>query len=123
MTEEYAQQRRAERARGLDVLEPPHDPQLRERFVQEAQIGGRIEQRLPASAASVTVLRSRQLKTAQDTARVLDDLPIVLTALSLALFACALLAAPGYRRNAVRGYGMGLAAAGCQATVCPFCAT
>jgi len=55
----------------------------------EAQtgIGGRAGAALPASAASITVLESDQLDTAQDVAKVIDGLPILLTGLSLLLFA------------------------------------
>lgn len=83
----------------------------------EAQtgIGGRVSAALPASAAQITVLKSDQLETAQDAAKVIDGLPILLTGLSLALFAAALLVAPAYRRRTVRGYGIGLLAAGAGA--------
>jgi hypothetical protein len=46
---------------------------------------------------------------------VLDALPIVTVGLSLALFGLALVAAPGWRRQATRGYGLGLVAAGALA--------
>jgi hypothetical protein len=83
----------------------------------EAQtgIGGRVSAALPASAAQITVLKSDQLETAQDAAKVIDGLPILLTGLSLLLFAAALLVAPAYRRRTVRGYGIGLLAAGAGA--------
>jgi Short C-terminal domain len=42
-------------------------------------------------------------------------LPIVLVVLSLALFGLALALAPGWRRQATRGYGIGLVAAGAAA--------
>ena len=78
-------------------------------------IGGRVLTRLPADAAQVTVLRSDQLELAQDAFTVLDALPIVSVVLSLALFGIALAVAPGWRRQAVRGYGFGLVAAGAAA--------
>jgi hypothetical protein len=83
----------------------------------EAQtgIGGRVGAALPASAAQITVLKSDQLDTAQDAAKIIDGLPILLVGLSLALFAAALLVAPAYRRRTVRGYGIGLLAAGAGA--------
>ena len=77
-------------------------------------IGGRVVSRLPADAAQVTVLRSDQLELAQDAFTVLDALPIVSVVLSLALFAIALAVAPGWRRQAVRGFGFGLVAAGAR---------
>lgn len=78
-------------------------------------LGARVAAALPASAAQITILQSDQLATAQDVAHVLDGLPIVLCALSLALFGAALLVAPGYRRQTVRGYGFGLILAGAAA--------
>ena len=84
---------------------------------EQVGLGGRAANALPASAAQLTVLRSDQLDTAQDVANLIDGLPIVLTGLSLALFAAALLLAPGYRRGTVRAYGIGLVAAGAGALV------
>jgi len=78
-------------------------------------IGGRVAGALPADAAQITVLKSDQLATAQDVAKLIDGLPIVLVALSLLLFAAALLLAPDVRRHTVRGYGIGLMAAGAAA--------
>lgn len=78
-------------------------------------VGGRAGAALPESAARITVLKSDQLDTAQDAAKVIDGLPILLTGLSLLLFAAALLVAPAYRRRTVRGYGIGLLAAGAGA--------
>jgi hypothetical protein len=78
-------------------------------------LGGRIQARLPAGAAQVTILQSDDLATAQDVAKALDGLPIVLVGGSLLLFGGALLVAPGWRRRAVRAYGIGLVAAGAGA--------
>jgi hypothetical protein len=77
-----------------------------------AGFGGRLEQKLPENAAQVTVMRSDQLGTAQDILKAVKALPIVLVVLSLALFGLALLVAPGWRRRAVRAYGIGLIVAG-----------
>ena len=82
---------------------------------KEAGFGGRVAGALPESAASITVMKSDQLGTAQDVAKAIDGLPILLTGLSLALFGVALLVAPARRRNTVRGYGLGLAFAGAGA--------
>jgi hypothetical protein len=79
---------------------------------QRSGVGGKLANQLPASAAQITILQSDQLDTAQNVAKVLDGLPIVLVGLSILLFASALLLAPGYRRRAVRGYGIGLVVAG-----------
>lgn len=78
-------------------------------------VGGRIAERLPADAAQIEILRSDQLELAQDAFTTLDALPIVTVALSLLLFGVALAIAPGWRRQATRGYGLGLVAAGAAA--------
>ncbi len=75
-------------------------------------VGGRVAARLPDDAAEITILRSDQLAAAQDGLRILRPLPIVLVSLSLLLFAIALIISPGWRRKAVRAYGIGFIAAG-----------
>jgi len=75
-------------------------------------LGGRLRSALPANAAEITILRSDQLSLAQDTFKTLRSLPIVLVSLSLLLFAIALWISPGWRRQAVRAYGIGFIAAG-----------
>jgi len=80
-------------------------------------IGGGLAGKLPADAAQLTVLESDQLASAQDAVKILKALPIVLLGLSLALFATALAVAPGWRRKAVRAYGIGFIAAGAGALV------
>ena len=75
-------------------------------------LGARAASALPADAGQLKILESDQLGTAQDVAQVLDGLPIVLTALSLILFGAALLASPGWRRQCVRAFGIGLVIAG-----------
>ena len=88
---------------------------LLEQLEAQTGVGGRVAARLPAGAAQVTILRSDQLKTAQDGAKLLDGLPIVLVVLSLLLFGAALLVSPGWRREAVRAYGIGLVVSGVAA--------
>jgi hypothetical protein len=78
-------------------------------------IGGRVAERLPASAAQFTVMRADRLESAQRGLNVLRGLPIVLVALSLALFGLALAIAPGWRRQALRAYGIGFVLAGAVA--------
>jgi hypothetical protein len=80
-------------------------------------IGGRVADRLPASAAEITIMRSERLKAAQRGLKIVKGLPIVLVALSLALFAAALALAPGWRREALRGYGIGFVIAGAAALI------
>jgi hypothetical protein len=80
-------------------------------------VGGRVAGALPADAARITILRSDQLDGVQAAGKLLKSLPVVLVALSLALFVAALAVAPGWRRQAVRAYGAGLVAAGAGALV------
>lgn len=81
---------------------------------RQTGVGGRAAAAVPAGAAQITVLETGQLAMARDVARGLDALPIVLVVLSLALFGAAL-AGAGDRRRVVRGYGLGLLAAGALA--------
>jgi hypothetical protein len=82
---------------------------------RRAGVGGRAAAALPAGAAQVTVLDSGQLESARTVTRVLGALPVVLVVLSLALFGGALAGSAGDRRRVVRGYGLGLLAAGALA--------
>ena len=77
-------------------------------------IGQNLVNKLPAGAAQITILRSKQLKTAQDAVDVLRGLAVVLTLLSLALFVIAV-AVSGRRREALRGVGIGFVCAGVAA--------
>jgi hypothetical protein len=88
---------------------------LLEETERRAGFGGRAAGALPADAAQITVMRSDQLDTAQKVAKALKALPIVLVVLSLALFGLAVALAPGWRRRAVRAYGIGFVAAGAAA--------
>jgi hypothetical protein len=90
---------------------------LLEQTEQQAGVGGRVAGALPADAARITILRSDQLDGVQAAGKLLKSLPVVLVALSLALFGAALAVAPGWRRQAVRAYGAGLVAAGAGALV------
>ncbi len=84
-------------------------------LTERVGIGSRLQQALPASAAEVTVLRSNQLKLAQDGLKITRGLPFVLVILSFALFAGALFVAPDWRRKALRAYGIGFVLAGAAA--------
>ena len=46
-------------------------------------IGGRLQERLPASAAQITIMQSDRLEAAQKGLKILRGLPVVLVALSL----------------------------------------
>jgi hypothetical protein len=76
---------------------------------------GGLSKKLPASAAQLTIVRSDQLELAQDVVRFMKALAIVLLVLSLGLFALAVYLARGWRREALRATGFGLAAAGAVA--------
>jgi hypothetical protein len=80
-----------------------------------AGVGGRLAGRLPPDGAKITLVRSDQLETVQDTFKLLDALPVIAVVGSLALFGAALLVAPWRRRETVLGYGWGLVAAGAAA--------
>ncbi|MDA0158916.1 SHOCT domain-containing protein [Solirubrobacter ginsenosidimutans] len=89
--------------------------QLLARLQQEVGVGGRLSRVLPASASQVTLMRSNQLETAQTVLRVLKPLPVFLVVLSLVLFGAAVAVAPGWRRRALRTYGIGFVVAGAGA--------
>ena len=82
---------------------------------QRVGIGGRVADRLPASAAQITILHSDELETAQDGLKVVKGLPFILVGLSLLLFGAALAISPGWRRQALRAYGIGFVLAGAAA--------
>jgi hypothetical protein len=88
---------------------------LLEETEERAGIGGRAGQALPEDAAQITIMRSDQLETFQTVGNTLQALPVVLVVLSLGLFGAALLVAPGWRRRALRAYGVGFIAAGAAA--------
>jgi hypothetical protein len=81
-------------------------------LTERVGVGGRLQSKLPASAAEVTVLRSNQLDAAQKGLKALRGLPFVVLGLSLLLFVGALLLAPDRRRQSLRAYGVGFIAAG-----------
>jgi hypothetical protein len=85
---------------------------LLQQLAARVGVGTRIVNALPANAAQIQILRSDQLSAAQDVAKGIKGLPIVLIGLSLLLFVGALFVAPHRRRNSVRAYGVGLIVAG-----------
>jgi hypothetical protein len=80
-----------------------------------AGVGGRLRKALPASASRITLFQSSELGTAQKVVRILRPLPVVLILASVALLAVAIAIAPGWRRRAVRAYGIGFLVAGAGA--------
>ena len=89
--------------------------ELLEQIQQRVGIGGRLAERLPPSAAEITILHSDELATAQDGLKLVKGLPYVLVTLSLLLFFAALAIAPTWRRQALRAYGIGFVLAGAAA--------
>jgi hypothetical protein len=61
--------------------------------------------KLPANAGQLVILRSNQLKTAQNVAKGIRNLSIIMTILTFVLFAAAIGLASGWRRNALRSTG------------------
>jgi Short C-terminal domain len=84
---------------------------------QRFGVGGRLSQQLPADAAQITILRSNQLGFAQDAVHILRALAIVLPAVAILMFALAIYLARGWRREALRATGFGLAFAGAAVLV------
>jgi hypothetical protein len=65
-----------------------------------------VSDKLPPSAARIELIRSDQLSFAQDLVNLLEDLALVLPLLALALYALAIYLARGWRREAVRAWGI-----------------
>jgi hypothetical protein len=82
---------------------------------QQVGVGGRLRKVLPASATQITLLQAGQIGTAQKVLRLLKPLPVALVLLSLGLFGAAVAVAPGWRRRALRAYGIGFVLAGAGA--------
>ncbi len=80
-------------------------------------IGDRVAARLPASAGTIVLLRSRQLRSAQSIAKALKPLAALLVVLALGCYAGAIGLARGRRRQALRAAGFGLIVAGVAALV------
>ncbi len=68
--------------------------------------------KLPASVATITVVKSKQLGLVQDGAKALHALAVILVALVLVLYALALVLARGYRRHTLMWVGGSLVIAG-----------
>jgi hypothetical protein len=75
----------------------------------EASVRSAAQQRLgiplPSSSGQLVILRSNQLKSAQDIANALKSLAIILPALAILLFALAVYLARGRRRRTLRTTG------------------
>jgi hypothetical protein len=81
-------------------------------IAQQTGIPGDIASKLPPEAAELEVLRSDELESVQSGVKLLRTLAYVLTILTLALYAAAILVAPGWRREALRAVGIAFVAVG-----------
>lgn len=78
----------------------------------KAQLQRRLDIPVPATSGKLVIMRSHQLKSAQDVAGAVKSLAIVLPALAILLFAVAIWLARGRRRQALRTAGWCFVAVG-----------
>ena len=71
----------------------------------KAQLQQRLNITVPATSGRLVIMRSNQLKTAQDVAGAIKSLALVLPTLAILLFALAIWLAHGRRRQALRTAG------------------
>jgi hypothetical protein len=71
----------------------------------KAQLQQRLNITVPATSGRLVIMRSNELKTAQDVAGAVKSLALVLPALAILLFALAIWLARGRRRQALRTVG------------------
>ena len=81
-------------------------------LADQVGIGASLAEKLPADAAEVTILRSDQLKTAQNIARAVKGLAIILSLLTFIAFGAAIYLSRDERWVTVLFCGIGLIAAG-----------
>jgi hypothetical protein len=81
-------------------------------LADQVGIGASLAEKLPPDAATITILRSDQLKTAQDIAVAIKGLALVLSLLTLFLFGLAIYLSRGERWVTVLFCGIGLIVAG-----------
>jgi hypothetical protein len=77
-----------------------------------AAVQNQLGVKLPANTGQLVLLKSDQIRTAQDVAKAIKGLSYVLIALTLILFAVAVYIAPGMRRKVLRRVGWGFVAMG-----------
>jgi hypothetical protein len=70
------------------------------------QLGIDVAEKLPPDVAQIQLLESDQLSTAQDVVKALKGLSLILPLITLALYALAIYLARGWRRQAVRAWGI-----------------
>ena len=71
-----------------------------------AQLGVDVAGKVPPDAARIQLLQSDQLSTAQKAVNALKDLSLILPLLALVLYALAVYLARGWRREAIRAWGI-----------------
>jgi putative oligomerization/nucleic acid binding protein len=81
-------------------------------LAEQVGIGADLAQKLPPDAGQITILRSDQLKTAQNIAVAVKGLALILTILTLASFAAAIYLSRDQRWVTILFCGIGLIAAG-----------
>ena len=75
-------------------------------------VAGKLASKVPPDAGQLTILKSDQLSAAQDIAKLVRKLPIVLTLLALLLYGLAIYLAGPRRSQALRSVGFGFIVAG-----------
>ena len=81
-------------------------------LADEVGIGAQLAEKLPPDAGEITILRSDELKTAQDIAAAIKGLALVLSLLTFLTFGLAIYLSRGNRWMTVLFSGVGLVAAG-----------
>lgn len=70
------------------------------------QLGVDVADKLPPDAARIQLVESEQLSTAQDVVKALKGLSLILPLITVALLALAVYLARGWRREAIRAWGI-----------------
>ncbi len=70
------------------------------------QLGVEVGDKIPAGVARITLLESDQLSAVQEAVKALKDLSLILPLVALALYALAVYLARGWRREAIRAWGI-----------------
>jgi hypothetical protein len=90
---------------------------ITEQVAAQVGIDPAVANKIPASAASIEILRSKQIDTAQKIAKAIRSLAIILLVLVFGLYALAVYLAHGRRRETLRSVGIGFIAAGAVALI------
>jgi hypothetical protein len=85
---------------------------LLEQVTAQLGVGSKAVSKLPASTASIEIMKSDELSEVQDGVKALQTAAWFLTALTLILFALAIFLGRGRRRETLRSVGIALAAIG-----------